>query len=194
MIVSVRIAMKLDTMPRAETTSGRSSQNREAIPAKHSAKMYPNLGSGRDLMAGGERVKALPATLQTWCLPRATIVTRDPRLQARYEQRRNIMNDIVLRDMLRLRELLQAYRELLYAEPHHLLRLDQKIRYMDDMVSAFITKWTFKTHRWSVDATSDFPKEFGKLISEIINFVASARSVMRYAYSLNTILQLLVQN
>ncbi|XKL63913.1 hypothetical protein PGB90_006277 [Kerria lacca] len=157
--------------------------------------IHRNTRSATDSLAAGERVKVLPASVQTWCLPQVTTVTHDVQLQARYEQRHTIINDVVLRDMLRLRELLLAYRQLVYIEPHQLLKLDDKIRCMDDMVDNFIMKWTFKTNKWSIDSTSkNFPEEFGKLVHEVIKFVASARSVMRYAYSLNIVLERLVQN
>lgn len=157
--------------------------------------MLASEGPAANSMAAGERVNVLPANSQTWRLPRVTTVTSDAQLQARYEQRHSVINDVVLKDMLRLRELLQSYRQYVHVEPHQLLKLDGKIRYMDHMVDAFIMKWTFKTNNWSVDSASkNFPEEFGKLLHEMMKFVACARGVMRYAYGLNIVLERLIQN
>lgn len=135
-------------------------------------------------LAAGERVNAKPANCLTWCLPRVITVTQDALLQASYEHRHSIINNIVFKDMLHLRELL-IYRRMAFVEPHKLQKLDQKIRYLDDMVDSFIKKWTYQTNIWSRNATSkEFLGQYAQLTHKIIEFIGNARNVMQYAQGL----------
>ena len=144
------------------------------------------LDSSSNSLAAGERVNVRPASPLTWRLPRPATVTQDALLQASYEYRRSVINNIVFKDMLHLRQLLLIYRQIVYVEPHQLHEFDEKIRYLDDMVDAFITKWTFRTHNWSTDSTSKtFPTEYAELIHEMVDFIAKARSVMQFVYKLH---------
>lgn len=138
------------------------------------------------VLASGERANAEPVSLWTLCLPGVTTVIQDVQLQAGYELRRYIINIIIFKDLHRLRDLLLDYRQLVCLEPHRLLKLDQKMRYMDDMVDAFIRKWTFKSTVWSRNSASrDFLRQHAKLIRETIKFVVSAKSIMQYGRALN---------
>lgn len=144
----------------------------------------------RIMLASGEHVSPFRHLPDALLLPVPKIVGDDHLLHSQLVQCHSRVNELIAGRLLHLRNLLNRCHGLPCFDAHDTLESDLQMRYLENVVHAFVTKWSQRIARWSYDMAGDeYVREVNSLFEDVADFNGTLSSVEKYVQSASRVLQ-----
>lgn len=147
------------------------------------------------MLACGEHTFVWRRVSNPWLLPVPRIIGQNSALHRQLIECHGYAKDLVSKRSLRCRDELRRCRVSPCFDAHAVQEADAQIRRLESAVDEFVTKWSTRVRRWSLNmAEEEYANEARQLLEEAAAFKEIVLKIESYAQSVNSLIERYVRS